>query len=336
MFLNSKNKNNLILNDIKTDNFILDKKENNLSFIDLENSFKKNQIFKSKIKNEYENKIKSNLEADNKKIFFMFLDFFFDYKIQSKININSYLFEITKYKNNEFVFNFIKILFSIFGEKFNTNLNLTKKHNKKLFMFFNKNNCSKIMKFKNLTDIFNTINEYLFSDNFNFRETLKNIENHNYIKSKEYISIWFENIVKDINPQNYFYKNNNYYTPYLLDGTSGIIYIILYFSYKFNDLTFLNQLEKIIISFSKILTRKLSLGLGITGIWLIIYLYYKVLNNKCNIIKLDNLSYIGMFIVNNKLKDYNFEEMKNSFINGYVGIYYLYLLLLKEENEKIF
>ncbi|WP_036430791.1 hypothetical protein, partial [Mycoplasmopsis felis] len=125
-------------------------------------------------------------------------------------------------------------------------------------------------------------------------------------------------------------KNNS---PYLLDGTMGILYLLCFYSFRFDNNDFFDEIEKI----SKItllwFSRKIGLGNGYAGILLVNHLISKIF--LIDYLSLKNKYLIGNFyqyVKDEKILDYDFKEIDNSFLKGYKGLYFL-LSIYKKESE---
>ncbi|WP_416321978.1 hypothetical protein [Mycoplasmopsis felis] len=325
----------LFLNDVKLDNFIWNEETKRLSFIDLEYSYlSNNKIEKEgfyKIINEYDDKSSLYFKNDKNKLFWMLCDLLFDYKLESEINFYKYISNLT-YINPRIEKN-IKELFSIFNLEFNKNISYQEDFIKLESLLNQKeSNLYNLYNLSEPKEIFKILNNELNNNNFLFYEHLNVLITQTKEDANHYLKKWFIEIKKNFNAEHLFFNGKNN-SPYLLDGTMGILYLLCFYSFRFDNNDFFDEIEKI----SKItllwFSRKIGLGNGYAGILLVNHLISKIF--LIDYLSLKNKYLIGNFyqyVKDEKILDYDFKEIDNSFLKGYKGLYFL-LSIYKKESE---
>ncbi|MGZ9413144.1 class III lanthionine synthetase LanKC N-terminal domain-containing protein [Mycoplasma sp. Z386] len=323
----------LILNDVKLDNFVLNEKTKEISFIDLETSFYTYSKEKIKIKSIYDQNIKNSKEKDLNKLYLMFADFFFDYNKEIDKNL---FFSCLLEKNNNYI---LKKFILEFNKNFNKKIKLKNLHYKTSI-----NKIEKILEFKNtlsfnfeknnIVFILQFISNFLNDKNFLFNDILLKIKDSKKIMDKDSIEkeidVWLNSVMTNID-DHLLYNNGQNLSIYLIDGTAGIIFILMYFKVMFNINKYDNFINKICVNINYFFTRKISIGRGFLGIILILFLYNKLFNKKENSL-IEEIKFIEFALKNKKIIDFNGKEVDNSFLFGYSGIKFL-IYLLKEREE---
>ncbi|TDV24421.1 protein kinase-like protein [Mycoplasmopsis mustelae] len=329
------NDNNLILNDIKASNFIYNQIDDKLTFIDLEHSFiysnKKRKLINKEIISQYYNPRQLNLKNDQLKLFYMLLDLFFDIKSNFyTIHFRKYISFIMYVNKDIQLFKVVLRLFKIFKKRFSP-ANINEIFNQPLIQKLLFDNKKVIFSNNNLTisEIFETLNKNLLSSNFIFKYYLMTvIDSHNFETIKNLIQNTI--IDKELSKVsvNGTYNNDYSYSPYINNGTAGLIYIFLFIKFKFNINIYDENIIKLIIPLLNVFTRKIGIANGYAGLLIIKYLYFKLFDKSCENLK-NELSFILFATKNNYVYDYDNNKIDESFLNGYQGLQFLYHVLVK-------
>ncbi|WP_129721215.1 protein kinase family protein [Mycoplasmopsis canis] len=326
----------IILNDVKLDNFIFDTENKKISFIDLENSFLLGSKKITKVKSEYDNHFKNHIKNDKEKVFLMLLDIFFDFNKGSKISWQNYINILFSVKYNEFYFKILNYILQIFDKK----IKLDKIKLITNFEYLNSKlvKMSSKIKYTKWSEIIYLISKDLNKNNFLFFDTLELILKCNDLHIGEELIRELLNIHEKKIDINGAYFNGQNYSYYLLNGTIGILYIVILFSVRFASNKFKYILDKYFNHIKDVYTRKNTIGLGMSGIYLVEYFYYKLFYglNSIN----DEKLYIFLLGFNkNKFYDFKGKELFNDLINGSLGLSILFKINNDEKkgviNEKI-
>ncbi|MGZ9763182.1 class III lanthionine synthetase LanKC N-terminal domain-containing protein [Mycoplasma sp. 5912] len=331
-FFNTLKYSSVVLNDVKMDNFLYNEDKKMLYFVDLEHSQNHKSSSPMNVKNPYCNTNNLTHSTDKMKIFYMLLDFLFDYKKDSSLDPSDYLSLIFYLNNSYELLNIAIFLFKVFNRK------LTIKHFDSLYnleiineIFGNKNDL--LPAISSITDIFNYLNLRLIYSNFAFQSILQVlIDIKTSYEAKLVLEKWYKSIKEKLD-YNLFYDTGNYHSPYLINGSAGILYILLFAKYKFNIHDFDEEIMLISNKLFKSFTRKIGLANGYAGILLVHYLYvelYNINNDKIN----KHIAFINICLRDQKIIDYDKREIDASFWNGYQGLHLLYKVF-KYRKEKV-
>ncbi|MGZ9762512.1 class III lanthionine synthetase LanKC N-terminal domain-containing protein [Mycoplasma sp. 394] len=331
-FFNTLKNSPVVLNDVKMDNFLYNEDKKMLYFVDLEHSQYHKSSSPMNVKNPYCNTNNLTHSTDKMKIFYMLLDFLFDYKKDSSLDPSDYLSLIFYLNNSYELLNIAIFLFKVFNRK------LTIKHFDSLYnleiineIFGNKNDL--LPAISSITDIFNYLNLRLIYSNFAFQSILQVlIDIKTSYEAKLVLEKWYKSIKEKLD-YNLFYNTGNYHSPYLINGRAGILYILLFAKYKFNIHDFDEEIILISNKLFKSFTRKIGLANGYAGILLVHYLYvelYNINNDKIN----KHIAFINICLRDQKIIDYDKREIDASFWNGYQGLHLLYKVF-KYRKEKV-
>lgn len=176
----------------------------------------------------------------------------------------------------------------------------------------------KILKFANITvnnfsikklnDSVKTEKLFLYASCF----LIKMKFNDNFDKCKQNLNIIFDYLIEHRllkHNNNFLLKNLDFYSPHLMNGTVGLVFLLFIYTYKSKDFKYFNDIKNLFKIFEISYLSKVSFLNGITG-YLLIYLV---------IIEIINKEQLSKFI-NDEFFKFNLNLVKEKILNIFLSI----------------
>lgn len=163
--------------------------------------------------------------------------------------------------------------------------------------------------------------------------------NDNFDKCKENLNIIFDYLIEHRllkeDKNNFLVKNLDFYSPHLINGTVGLVFLLFLYTYKSKDFKYFNDFKKMFKIFEISYLSKISFSNGITGYLLIYLVIIEIINKEplpefisdeffkfnSNLVK-EKILNIFLSIKINK-KDFSFMDLYYEINNSHKEYYYV-------------